>query len=78
MTTEMIELIPLTHLRRHLPSWITLPTLYSWANRGVAGTKLRSCILAGRRVSSITWLRDFLEEVSNTKERELSLSGARK
>jgi hypothetical protein len=48
-----------------------LPTCLRWSNRGVAGQKLKTTYVGGRRLTTVQWTREFFDSVNVAKSAKL-------
>jgi hypothetical protein len=75
------DLITLTEAARLIPGRkagksLGVNTLHRWASRGVRGVTLRSRLVGGHRMTTRTWLADFLAAL-NGEPAAVSAAAAR-
>src|SRR5262245_41910780 len=64
------DLITLTEAAGFIPGRrpskrISVHTLHRWCRRGIRGIKLRSQLVGGHRMTTLTWLAEFLAAINN-------------
>lgn len=59
------QVIPLTQAARLLPSRPSTATLWRWMQKGARGRKLETCIIGGRRYTSVEALQRFTEQTGD-------------
>jgi len=58
------SLVTLSQASRSLPGNPHLSTLHRWRLRGVRGVKLETCLIGGRRFTSLEAVANFAEQIS--------------
>jgi len=63
------DLVTLTEATRFIPGRrpgkrISVNTLHRWCSRGIRGRKLRSQLIGGHRMTTQTWLAEFLAAIN--------------
>lgn len=65
---ENETVIPLRHVREHVPPYLGRPvrysTLYSWAKRGVHGKRLRTFRIGARLLTSTEEVQRFMDALN--------------
>ncbi len=58
----MADFISLRDACELFPSTPSVSTVVRWATRGVNGCQLKTAKFAGRRLTTITWVNEFIKE----------------
>ncbi len=57
-------LIPVSEIPSHLPGKVHVATVWRWIQRGCRGVRLETCLIGGRRHSSIEALQTFVDQTT--------------
>lgn len=75
------QYISLSQAAKSLPNHggqgVHIATLHRWCTHGVRGVRLRYVMVGIRRCTTAEWLNDFLESITEARERTLSGSAGR-
>lgn len=69
------ERITLDELARRIRFRPHKSTVWRWANRGIAGVRLKTEMVGGKRCTTMSDFENFVAEVSAAKERQRGQSG---
>ncbi len=61
---EIGDLMPLSQIASQLKSRPHVATLARWTTRGIRGVRLESCLVGGRRCTSLQAVRRFIASTS--------------
>jgi len=77
MQNNQSEYLTLAQAARSIPGGVSIPTVWRWSAKGVAGVRLRTARAGRRIVTTEGWLADFYQELGEVRKAERESDGGR-